>query len=165
MVEILYKWLIFSFLLLVNISHPYYVSVVEMRNNPQAQRLELTCRMFTDDLEEGLKNEGFPRTFLTHPANKTVAAERVFSYLNHHLKVGINGQQVNFSPLGYEVKEDAVNAYLQVPFNGSLKKVEFNSTILYREHPEQTGIFHVLEGEKRESRRLVNPDSLLLIRF
>ncbi|MBS1927478.1 MAG: hypothetical protein IT254_02795 [Chitinophagaceae bacterium] len=166
MAAIFYKWLIISFFSLgMSGSHPYYVSVVEMRNSPGEHLLELTCRMFTDDLEGALKKEVRKPIFLIHPSNKEEASLQVGVYLGKHLKISINGRPQLFNYLGYEIKEDAVNAYLQLPFSGSLNEVRFTSTILYREHPEQTGIFHVVNGETRKSLRIVNPDSLALFRF
>jgi len=144
--------------------HPYYVSVVELKNNRAEHLLELTCRLFTDDFEDALKNDG-SHINLTNPGNRDTAEARVNFYVNKHLEVQVNGKAVKFSFLGYEIKEDAVNVYMQLPFTGSLREVYFNSTLLYREHPEQAGIFHVVEGSKRESRKLVNPDSVLRIKF
>lgn len=167
MATILFKWLI-SALLMLNTSnhlHPYYVSVVELRNNRNNKMIELTCRFFTDDFESALKNEGFPSIDLIHPSNRHAADQYIFSYITNHLKISVNGRVCSFEYVGYEVKEDAVNSYLQFPFSGQFQQVQVTSDLLYREHPEQSGIYHFVEGKKRESRRLINPDRNLDVRF
>lgn len=166
MAIILLKWVMVSLLTFSNASgHPYFVSVVELKNNREAQLLELTCRLFTNDLEGALKNEGFLQTNLTHPTNRKEAEMRLYSYVFRNLSIRVNSKAMNFGFLGYEIKDDAVNVYLQLPFTGRLHNVRFISTLLYREHPEQAGIFHVMEGQKRESRRIVNPDSVVNVWF
>ena len=36
------------------LSHPYFISLTEIRQNPESQRLEIAQKIFWDDLEEAL---------------------------------------------------------------------------------------------------------------
>jgi hypothetical protein len=146
-------------------SHPYYVSVVELKNNRAEKIVELTCRLFTDDMETALKHEGSGPIDLTHPSDKSDIDKKLFTYLKKHLAVSINNQKPGFEYVGYEIREEAVNIYIQIAFDGKFQTIRLSSDLLYREHPEQTGIYHFIDGEKKESRRLINPQKDLDIKF
>lgn len=166
MATILYKWLLLSFFFSSGLNnHPYYVSVVELRNNSSGKMAEITCRLFTDDLEKALKNDGAGKIDLMHPVDKSDAEKKIFSYLKKHFSVSINQQKRVFDFVGYEIKEEAVNVYLEFPFNGKFQNIHLTSDLLYREHAEQSGIFHFIDGDKKESRRIINPQNELDVVF
>lgn len=166
MATILYKWLlVWLFLGSGSYKHPYYVSVVEIKNNRTEKIAELTCRLFTDDLEKALKNEGSGSLDLTHPQNKADAEKALFNYIKKHLAFTLNKQNTTVEYVGYEIKEEAVNIYLQVPFDANFQQIHLTSDLLYREHAEQSGIFHFIDGDKKESRRLINPQKEIDINF
>ncbi len=47
-----FKWLAIAVL---GFFHPFYVSVTEINHNAKEQTLEISCKMFAEDLEEILK--------------------------------------------------------------------------------------------------------------
>ncbi|MBP1653258.1 MAG: hypothetical protein H6Q26_3415, partial [Bacteroidetes bacterium] len=63
---ILYKWLLGSFFAF----HPFYVSVTEIEHVKTKNEVQVSCRIFADDLENVLKKESKLPLDIIHPTNK-----------------------------------------------------------------------------------------------
>jgi len=63
----LLHYLITSFL---SIAHPFFVSVIDVNHNGKEKSLEVSVRIFTDDLETVLKNQTHATVDLTKAADK-----------------------------------------------------------------------------------------------
>ena len=50
--------------------HPFYLSITEMKYNDKSKSLEISCKMFTGDLEDALKKTTNKSVDLIHPKNK-----------------------------------------------------------------------------------------------
>jgi len=50
--------------------HPFYVSVTEIRHNAAQQELQVSSRIFYDDLERTLKTEYKTPVDILHPADR-----------------------------------------------------------------------------------------------
>jgi hypothetical protein len=56
------------------------MSVTEIEHNATAKRLELSCKLFTDDFEKTLRTKYKGTVDLTHPSNKA-AMDKLVRYL------------------------------------------------------------------------------------
>ncbi|RBL88645.1 hypothetical protein DF182_18930 [Chitinophaga flava] len=147
------------------ILHPFYVSVTEITHNAAKKELEVSCRIFTDDLENTLKAQ-YNTTFdITKPANRQQVDKLIADYLSHHLQLTLDGKPVPLRFLGYKIEEDAVWSFLEADNVSAPKKVMIKNDILYRQHPNQINMVHVIVGGKRKSTKLDNPKADALIEF
>jgi hypothetical protein len=139
--------------------HPFYVSVTEVNHNAKAQSVEISCRMFYDDLEHVLEKQYKTRLDIVKPASKDQMNKLLNDYIHKHLVIKVDGKALNPSYLGYEIQEDGAWAYLEVKGIAKAQKIEVHDDLLYTEHTEQINMIHVTVNGQRKSTKLDNPAS------
>ncbi len=137
--------------------HPYYVSVTEIRSDSRQQSLNISCRMFTDDLQDALYKKYRYRTELSQKDGQADAYLQ--QYIAEHLQITVAGKPVTFQLIGYEIEEEATWCYLEgASFPGTGLAVVHNK-LLYDYLPEQTNLVHFYRDGERSSYKLVNPEA------
>jgi hypothetical protein len=152
---ILCKWLVPMWYTLV---HPFYVSVTEIRHNAAQQELEVSCRIFADDLEAALRAANKTTVDIIHPANRKTVDGFINNYLQQHLHITVDGKPVTLKYLGYQIEEEAAWCFLEAKPVPSVKKVHVTNDILYSQHESQINMMHVIVKEERKSTKLDNPE-------
>jgi hypothetical protein len=132
--------------------------VTEIRHNAAQQELEVSCRIFADDLEMALKTAYKAPVDIIHPANRKAVDGYIADYLQKHLRIVVDGKPVALRYLGYQIEEEAAWCFLEVKQVPSVKKVHITNDILYSQHPNQINMMHVIVKEERKSTKLDNPE-------
>ena len=146
--------------------HPFYVSTTEINFNKTTKSVELTCRMFTDNLEDALEKTFQKKIDILHPKNKQEVELLLLQYIQDNLKIKVNGIQKTINIIGYEKEEDAVWTYLEIKEDLLPQQIEIENTLLYRFFPEQMNMMHItIDGQERQSSKLINPDKKLVFVF
>ena len=143
----------------LSLFHPFYVSVTEVNHNARSQEVEVSCRIFYDDLERTLEKQYHTRVDIVKPADKSKVNQLLNDYIKKHLIIKADGKQLALSYVGYEIQEDAAWTYFEVKGINKVKKFEVHDDLLFTEHPEQINMLHVTVGGQRKSTKLSNPDS------
>jgi hypothetical protein len=161
MASILYKWL-FLFLGTTTTSshHPIFVSVTEINHNAVARTLEISCKIFTDDFEQSLRQQNKATIDLLNPGLKNQMNPLVNNYVQQHLKVSADNKKLVLQFLGFEQQEEGIISYYQVDNVAAVKKITVTDNILYDAKPQQMQIIHVMVHGERKSSRLNNPDEV-----
>lgn len=169
MVILLYKWLLLASAVFgagepavvktANARHPLYISVTEMNYNATDKNLEISCKIFTDDLEKTLANNYKTKVDLTTPADKNEANRVVREYVKSHLLLKIDNKAAALEFVGFEKENDAVWSYFEVKnITVAPKKIDVVNSILYEAYDKQINLMHVSVGGNRKSTRLNYPD-------
>ena len=145
--------------------HPFYVSVTEINHNARSQAVEVSCRIFYDDLERTLEKQYHTRVDIVKPADKTKMNQLLNDYIKKHLIIKADGKVLALSYVGYEIQEDAAWTYFEVKGINKVKKFEVHDDLLFTEHPEQINMLHVTVGGQRKSTKLSNPESEAAFEF
>jgi hypothetical protein len=143
----------------LSIFHPFYVSVTEINHNAKTQSVEISCRMFYDDLEHVLEKQYHTQLDIVHPKNKEQLNQLVSDYIRKHLLIKVDGKILNPAYVGFEIQEDGAWAYLEVKGIPKAQKIEVRDDLLYTEHTEQINMLHVTVNGERKSTKLDNPDT------
>ncbi len=151
---LLCKWWTVAWMALL---HPFYVSVTEITHNAAKKELEVSCRIFADDLENTLKAQYQTSFDIIKPANRQQVEKMIADYLSRHLQVTLDGKKVPLHFLGYKIEEDAVWSFLSADNIPAPKKVAVMNDLLYQQHPSQINMIHVIVNGKRQSTKLDNP--------
>jgi hypothetical protein len=138
--------------------HPIYVSVTEIEHQPAEKQLEITCRIFTNDLEAVLKSKNERRIDLLNPKLQPEMEKIVQAYINEHLKIFTNGKQIPLKYLGYEQEDDAIQSYLTAPMFMTPTNLTIINDLLFEYKREQTNIVYLTVNNKRAGKRLSNPE-------
>lgn len=145
--------------------HPFYVSVTEIRHNAAQKELEVSCRIFADDLENALKAQYKTSFDIMHPADRKAADGLITDYLSKHLRITVNGKPVALRYLGYQIEEEAAWCFLEARDITTVKTVKISNNILYKEHANQINMMHVIVNNVRKSTKLDNPASVSTFEF
>lgn len=158
----LFKWCLPALMAAV---HPFYMSVTEVRYKSPDKSLEISCRIFSDDLENVLKKESKQPLDIIHPKNRVAADSLVAQYLRRHLFISADGKPLHIRYLGYEISEDATWCFLECTPLAPFRKLEIKNDILYSEHDTQSHMIHVIVNDRRQSTKLDNPSSTAAFTF
>jgi hypothetical protein len=147
-----------------NPAHPYYVSVSEIKIDTEKGFVNVSCRMFTEDLQNAIYKLYQEKIDLmqNNESNKKLLAQ----YINERLKIVVGDKAVVLKFIGFEIEEEATWCYLE---NTSLLKggkVQILNTLLYDFLPEQSNLIHCYYNNlDRKSYKLNNPDKLAVFEF
>lgn len=124
--------------------HPFHVSVCSIHHSPEEQSLQITQKIFADDLEEALSaaSPTGPVDVL-NPPDPDLLEVLIDNYLQNHLRITVNGQAVEATYLGHEREEMALWCYLEVSGVTDIQSLSVRSTILTDTFDDQTNIVHV----------------------
>ncbi|MEZ4853496.1 DUF6702 family protein [Flavobacterium sp.] len=148
--------LIIVFCLLVTLSsfvvwHKFYVSVTQVNYNENKNRVEISSRIFIDDLEKALDEKYDKKLNLATKIEDKKAKTYIENYLTNKIKVAINGKEKAVLFLGIEYEDDVVICYLKTDFSKKITTFEFTNSILTELYSEQQNITHITIGNKKES--------------
>jgi len=137
--------------------HPYYISVVEINHNAPDKTLEISCRIFTNDFETTLEKNYKAKVDLVNPPDKGAVDKLINDYIKKHFSLKVDNKPVDFSYVGFEKEEEAIESYFQVDNITSVKKIDVSNSILHDFSDQQINIVHCIVGGKRQSTKLDYP--------
>jgi len=139
--------------------HPLYIAVTEINHNSKDKILEISCKMFTNDLEAALEKMSGTRVDLSAAASKAATDKLIEAYVERHLRLRVDGKPVALHFVGSEKENDGTWSYFQVNDVSTVKKIEAVDELLYDSFNQQINIMHVTVGGQRKSTRLDYPDA------
>ena len=162
MVNIMVQWMATG---LIAALHPFFVSVIEINHNQKEATVEISVRVFTEDLEKTLQKYTTGKVDIINPPDKVFLEKQISIYLSQKLKLRINGQPVTLHYIGHEIQQESVWSYLEVSNIPEVKKVEVDCSILYDFEKSQTNIFHIKSKGMEKSYKLDNPKTNTVFDF
>jgi hypothetical protein len=162
MANIMVQWFVSG---LMAVMHPFFVSVIEINHNPKEASVEISVRIFTEDLEKTLQKYSTTKVDMVHPTDKALLDKQINAYLVQKLKLRINGQPVAMQYIGHELQKESVWTYLEIPKIAEVKKLEVNCGLLFDYEKNQTNIFHVKSKGVEKSYKLDYPANTVSFDF
>ena len=138
--------------------HPFYVSITSVDYNEQAHRVEISSRIFFDDLEAALKDGRDLKIDLINPTDKSATDSLLATYFGNHFRLWVNGKPVPVHYIGYEIDADVAWCFLEAVNIDRVEKLRIDNRILFDHFPKQSNILHVTAYGKRQSTKLDNPE-------
>ena len=137
--------------------HPYYLSVTEIEYDSRTGMLGMSCKFFTDDLEEALKAGGNSSLDLVR-GDSVRNAKLMSDYVKRHLKVTVDGREVEMRFIGFENGPEATWCYFEQGKMTAPRTLRVEADLLYETKREQINLFHLRFDGSRRSWRLANPE-------
>lgn len=138
------KILTFCFFLLFtglsySLDHKFYVSLTEITFNDENNRLEISSKVFYDDLQNAiLVEDGYK---IDDPL--TEHKQQIEQYLSRHFSVKVNGVNIPLKMIGVETEIDAVWCYLESePLANSIEELEVFNNVFVDLFPTQSNIIN-----------------------
>jgi len=155
MVLIVFQWLLNMSLIM----HPFYVSYTDVEYNSKSQSIEISVRIFSDDLEKALNSECKCKIDVLNPSYKKLTEQWVNVYLQKNLIIKGENKNLILKFIGLEHKEGSTWSYFEILNIPSIKKVEVVNKILFALHDEQTNMMHFKINGISKTIKLDNPES------
>jgi len=123
--------------------HPFFISLTEIRQNPNSNNLEVAQKIFWDDLEVSLSAYHKESFDILNPKDEKNLSEKIGTYLTSHFEISVDGRKVSLNYLGFEVEEDAIWAYYESNPISISTQIEVRNSILLQETNSQQNIVHM----------------------
>lgn len=135
--------------------HPMHVSVTEIEFDEKDRELEITTRIFIDDLEKTLQNElRQPELDLLNPKNGLTIDQMAGKYLGDHIRISLDGKPQKTQYLGHERDGEALIFYVLVSKVKKWNTIQIFNDVITATYEDQSNLVHVTVREAVKSLRL-----------
>ena len=136
--------LFFTVLIILSPSrHPFHVSVTDINHNPETQSVQISHRIFLDDLETGLKQHFALEKLDTYqPEDPQKLDSLLGEYLKSKVFFSINGTKRDFNYIGSEPEGNARWCYYEIDGVAEINEVTITNAILMEVFEDQQNIVY-----------------------
>lgn len=158
-----------SLLILISIFigvHPLHVSVTEIDMDEKDKALEITMRVFIDDVELALRKKlNQPELDVLNLKNGLTLDQLMTDYLRDHLKISLDKKIQKIKYLGHEIEDEGFIFYNEVSAIKKWQTIEVQNDIIMETHSDQSNLVHVKVKDKIKSMRLTNENPVEKLTF
>ena len=122
------------------VPHKFYLSNTSIEFNAQTRAIEITSKIFTDDLEHAIEAQCY-RYHSLYPQSPEVF-ELVKKYIGEKLSLQVAGRNVVLNFIGYSVDNDMTTLFIEGNYFDP-NQVVVNNTILLDLYSDQQNIVEV----------------------
>lgn len=152
-----------SFLLFL---HPIHLSVSEINYSEKDKALQITSRIFVDDLETSIRKKlNQPELDILKPTGGQSTDQLVSAYINDHFKVKLDNKPQKLSYLGHEIEDAAIICYIEIEKVKKFKTLEVFNDIIQETHEDQSNLIHVTYKGPVKSLRLLRDKPMDILTF
>ena len=165
------KKLVLSFLVILSLGlasfemHKFYVSVTQIDFVPEKKRIEITARIFIDDLNKALTEQYKTNFYLTSNRETETQREQFKQYLSTHFTIKVNGKPKNIEFVQKEMEDDVLICYLKINDISKINTLEVKNTLLFNVISEQQHITHTKVLETKKSVLLTTENAKELLKY
>lgn len=131
--------------------HKFYVSIYQINHNVPKKRLEVTTRIFIDDLNKVLSKHYDKKTNICEPLESVKDIEFLKLYLSEKIIIKINGKA---KPLVFKYKEletNVVVCYFVCNDVSKIKSFEIENSAMLSLNAEQQNIVHTKINNQKKT--------------
>jgi len=163
-----FRYVLPVFLLVVLSSftvHKYYVSVFQVDYIPHKKILQMTSRIFVDDLEAAFQKKYGKKFYLSEKRELPEAGDYIAKYISEKVQVKVNGKAQAIKFLGKEMEDDVLVCYYTISAEEKITRFEMTNTTLFEMFDEQQNIIHIKTGSNKKSLLLTNDERSGVLAF
>lgn len=149
----------FAVFMLLSISgHKFYTAIFKIDFNENKKRIEVTTRIFVDDLNIAISKK-YNRKMLLN-SDKETEEDIAFlkKYLAEKMSLKVNGKQQTMRFLSKEVEENVLICYFNCDAITKIKSFEITNTVLTEIYEDQQNIVQLNINSKKQT-LLLSADS------
>ena len=138
--------------------HKFYVSIYQLEYKSEKKELQITSRIFLDDLVDAVEASSKKKVNL---GEKNQSAEDLIlfeKYQNQHFIIKVNNKLVGYKYLSSELENNVFISYFKVENLGAVKSIEVKNTALFEILPTQQNIIQI-KIDKEKSSLLLTTDN------
>ncbi|AOW09253.1 DUF6702 family protein [Flavobacterium gilvum] len=143
------KRLVFALLLFLSVSlssfgvHKFYMGIYQINYSPEKKMLQVTSRIFVDDLNKALEKKYNKKFFIGSDKETLGSVELLKKYLVENFSIKVNGQSKTMNFLSKEMDADVLICYSNVKDISKINSLEISNSVLIDCFSEQQNIVHV----------------------
>lgn len=148
--------------------HPFHISVTSIYFADEEKSLQITAKIFADDLEEALNpTDAIASAYIDvlNPKKQTELDSIVQDYLHQHLTFTVNGHSIQPKYLGFEREDLTMWCYLEATGIEDLESVKVQNTMLLNTFDDQVNIVHIRANGVVKSMKLAQNATIDTITF
>lgn len=148
---IVYLFFAIFFLTLTSFSiHKFYMGIYQVNYAPEKKMLQITARIFVDDLDKALEKKYNKKLHLATDSESSVEVFLLKKYFAEKFSIKINGKSSQMNFLSKEMEGDVLVCYLSINGVSKINSLETYNSILIDWNLEQQNITHfTILGEKQ----------------
>ncbi len=136
------------------VAHDFHISVCEIEFDADSKALEITHRVFLDDLEETLKSwSGDQSVDVMNPKDPKALQEMIGKYFLENFAINIGNKKAELSFLGAESEDDVMYCYIELPGVRKVSSIYVTNKVLMEKFDDQMNMVHFYSGDKSASMR------------
>jgi hypothetical protein len=145
--------------------HPFFLSVTDLKYQAKDKSLEVSVRIFANDLEAALVQVEGKSVDLFHPKDKPSLEKLLERYLKATLLIKVNEQDLPLQYIGHEFESESCWIYLAGANCPLPKSLEVQNMILYNKFKTQSNIVQIEVGSEKKSARQSFPGVRFFFEF
>jgi len=143
------------------VAHKFYVSVTNISYAAKNDALQITSRVFIDDLDELLKERYAIEAKLSTTDESDLADQYLEKYIKTKFNVQINKEDKSYQIIGRKYDNDVCIFYLEIEAIDlpNVKSIQIRNEMLTDLFDEQQNVVHFKINDKKKSFVLIKSDT------
>ena len=156
---------VFALTMMSAAAHKYYVSVFQLNYIPAKKEIQMTSRIFIDDLEAAFVKKYKKKFYIGTTAEVADTDEYIKKYIADKLHIKVNGKEKPVKFLGKEIEDDILICYYTLPAERAVKSLGVSNITLLELFDDQQNIIHASVNGNKKSLLLTNDTTQGLLEF
>ena len=131
--------------------HKYYISLTNIEYKKENNSLQITVKLFIDDLQETINNTYNTNHELTLQNERSEVDSLIVKYSTDHFKIELNETATKYLYLGKEYDSDVVYLYFEIENIQNFYSIGIQNNMLIEFFPEQKNIVKLNINKKKKS--------------
>lgn len=143
--------LLLFFTLTSMVAHKFYVSIYQINFASEKKMLQITSRIFIDDLNNGLEQHCHKKTHIGEANETAEDVELMKKYLAENFSIKVNGQKKTINYRSKELEGNVVICYYSIKDIAKISSIEIHNSVLTDLNEEQQNIIQATINGKKQS--------------
>lgn len=136
-------------------AHPFHVSVMEIKYKEDQKSLQISTRIFLDDLEIALRTlTGDAYLDIMDEAKWEETNAKIGSYLLDNIAIESDKNVLKLKYLGSEIEKEVMWSYIEIERVRKIDYVKIRNKILIETYADQENLVHFYAFDDVQSARL-----------
>ena len=145
--------------------HSFHASISSFDCKKNTSTIEITMKLFTDDIEYALRSLENSDLVLDSKANLHNIDSLIFSYIKMNLDLLLNNKKTELLWIGKEIDNDITWCYLEIGNIDKLFELKIKNSLFFSFFDDQLNICHFYCNDKPETLMFHNGKELGEIKF
>jgi len=145
--------------------HKFYMSIYQINYAPEKKMLQITSRIFIDDLNKALEKKYNKKSFVGTDKETVEDVNSLKKYLSNTFSIKVDGKSKIINYLSKEMDGDVVICYFNCRDISKMSTMEISNSVLIDWMTEQQNIVHVTVFGAKKSFLFTDSSTKQLLKY